>query len=226
MSNNSLNKEADHNVEKMKNIQISIEVKPANNIDTSIYEGFYNRYRDMNMSSVELSKLMEIYDKGNQLLNQYYIQCENNTCKTDIIVQIQYVLGQLNHNINTILHSRLQAQLAQTNKLNKDMQNAKSQMRNIQKILKEITTTIISIILAVSIIPTAVSGIQNIDGKYILPFISSISLIGMSSILYVYLIHQVKVNKWAIGVYIISIAVTIMLWLLTWKINITMIPKS
>lgn len=195
-------------------------------IDTKEYHEFLDRYNTFSISKYSIDILMMIYDNGIQLLNQYYIQCNNRQCDINLITKFQFVLGAVNHAINVEHHNELQKRIEETKKLNSDMRSAKSQMRNIQKILKEITTTIISIILAVSIIPTAVAGIQNIDGRYILPFISSISLIGMSSILYIYLIHNVKINKAAIIVYIVSLAVTIALWLLAWEIKIECIPKN
>lgn len=198
-----------------------------NKIETTIYHEFLDEYSKESLGDYEVEELIKAYESGIQLLNDYQIQCSSSIkWDSNLVAKFQFVLGLINHTINMRHHEELQKRIAETDRLNKDMKDAKKKMENIQKILKEITTTIISIILAVSIIPTAVAGIQNIDGRYILPFISSISLIGMSSILYVYLIHNVKINKAAIIVYIISLSVTIILWLLTWKIRLEFVPKN
>ena len=211
---------------KPKNNEVSqskINVGNINEeIDVKIYHEFLDEYNKISLSKHSTETLMMIYETGIQLLNDYYIQCPSSSCDSSLIAKFQYTLALINHNINLKNYSEVNARLKETSKLNDDMRATNGKLKNIQKILKEITTTIISIILAVSIIPTAVSALENINSNFVLPVVSTLVLFGMSMILFVYLIHQVNVNKNALIVYIISMATTIVLWLLTWEIDISL----
>lgn len=194
-------------------------------IDTKIYHNFLDKCSQLSMSELQMKELMIFYETGIQLLNNYYIQCSSEQCDSSIIAKFQYTLSLINHNINIKNYNELNTRLKKNDKLTKDMSYTKGMLKDIQKMMKEITTTMISIILAISIIPTAISVLENINSNYVLPVVATVVLFGMTMILFVYLIHQTRINKSALIIYILSLTSTIILWLLTWKIDISFKPR-
>lgn len=106
---------------------------------------------------------------------------------------------------------------------NKNVNKNNREMKDLRNIIKDITTNIISIILAISIIPTAITVLDNIDPEYVLPVLASVIFFGMNMLMFVFLIHKIKVDFKAIIIYIISLGVMIFFWLMPWKIEFT--PK-
>ena len=96
----------------------------------------------------------------------------------------------------------------------------------IEESQKGIMTNIISIILAVTIIPTALLAIEKIHPNYVLPFVATLVLFGMIMIIFTYYAHNAKPNEIAVAITIGMFAITIILWLLSWEINISFEPKN
>lgn len=122
-------------------------------------------------------------------------------------IDLQYLYNKLSLKLETYKLMR------EINLNKKKEQETEKQLENLQKDMKSITTTIVAIILAISIIPTAISGIQGMNKNYILPFISSIILFGMIMITFTYNIYQDKIKKSTIWIIVITLIITIVLWL-------------
>lgn len=116
--------------------------------------------------------------------------------------------------------------LEKTRNLNDDMHSTKRKLKDIQKTMKEITTTMISIILAISIIPTAIGVLQDVKPEFVLPIVSTVILFGMTMILFVYLINQIKVDCKVIVIYIVMLIITVVFWHLPWHVKIEFVPKA
>ena len=111
------------------------------------------------------------------------------------------------------MNKQLKENIKEAQELRKESDNKNKEIEHIKNDMKSITTTIISIILAVSIIPAAIIGIEKIDSEYILPFVSTVILFGMVMITFVYSIYQdkIKVSTWTI--LIAMLIFTIVLWI-------------
>lgn len=69
-------------------------------IDTKIYHDFLDEYSKASLSQYPTETLMMVYETGIQLLNDYYIQCQELSCDPNLIAKFQYILDSINHNIN------------------------------------------------------------------------------------------------------------------------------
>lgn len=90
---------------------------------------------------------------------------------------------------------------------------------------KSIITTILGIVLAISIIPTAIVGIEKVHPNYILPFISTIALFGMIMIAFIYSIYQSTIKLSTFFILLLFILLTGLLWFSSWNINISAMPR-
>lgn len=182
----------------------------------SEYKEFCNKYINSDFSVYNIQELRNIHEIGNELLNQYFIT-EDYVFEADILIQLQYIVSEAIYNINI-------KQAHDTNisnqDLNKKLENSIKEIKYVKNDIKSIMTTIISIILAISIIPTAIAGIENISPNYILPFLSSVLLFGIIMIIFVYSIYQdeLKTTTWII--LIIALILCSCFWYTSFKIDI------
>lgn len=195
-------------------------------IDTKIYHDFLDEYSKASLSQYPTETLMMVYENGIQLLSDYYIQCQSIPCDSSLIARFQYILALINHNINMKNYNEFNSGFEKTRKLNDDMHSTKRNLKNIQKTMKEIPTTMISIILAISIIPTALGVLDNVKPEFVLPIVITLIFFGMTMILFVYLIHQVIINWKVLLIYIITLVISIVLWCLPWHIKIEFVPQN
>lgn len=216
---NNLNVVSDSNIDKIK---IEIALAKDNSSVENEYRYFCNRYENADFTKYNVERLKNIYEIGNELLNQYFITNCNIT-DSNIVIQLQYIIGNIMYNINIkqaysineqnhALNKKLENTINRAELLEKESTKRSQDIRHVKNDVKSITTTIISIILSISIIPTAIAGIQYIDVNYILPFISSIILFGMITIAFVYSIYQDEVKKSTWAILITAIIITIILW--------------
>lgn len=186
-------------------------------------EKYCNDNTGKNFEIIKTKELKKVYEDGMELLNTYYIM-DNKENIINLILQIQFITSQIKY----IMENRqIKDLIIKNNELNKDLSNTikkaeileenankeKEEITEIRKEVKTIITTIISIVLAISIIPTAIAGIEKVDSNYILPFLSSVILFGVIMIMFVYSIYEnkFKVSTWII--FSIVIIVTLFLWL-------------
>ena len=170
-----------------------------NSNENDEYKEFCCQHMNEDFSQCKVEKLKQIYEIGNGLLNQYFIAgdiiCDNNT-----IIQIQYIVNAIMYQINMkqaydmneknkALNKSLSKNVDDAKKLKRDSQKMASEMKHVKNDVKSIIATIISIIITISIIPTAITGIDKIDANYILPFLSSLILFGMITIIFIYTIY-------------------------------------
>ena len=180
------------------------------NTDQNEYIEFCEKYIGQDFETYKVEELKNIYEIGNGLLNQYFVT-QNGNLDKDLVAQLQYIVSNIMYNVITkqvnntriehkALNNKLEKNIKQAEELNEDFRKEKMDVKNIKKDMKSITTTIISIILAISIIPTAIAGIEKISADYILPFLSSIILFGIIMITFVYSIYQdkLKISTWII----------------------------
>lgn len=104
-------------------------------------------------------------------------------------------------------------------KLENDAKTRTKEIKHVKNDIKNIITTILAIVLAFSIIPTAITGIQKVDTNYILPFMASIIIFGMFMfmVIFIYSIYQdkLKISIWSI--FGVSIIICIGLWIFAIK---------
>lgn len=110
--------------------------------------------------------------------------------------------------------------------LNKQIKIAKKNVGEIKNDTKNIVTTMLGIILAISIIPTAIVGIEKVNVNFILPFISTIILLGMIMIIFVYSIYQDSIKLSTDFIVILFMILTCVLWWMSWNWDIKLTPKN
>lgn len=196
-------------------------------------EKFCKKYGNNDLKVFNIYNLKNICDEGNGLLNNYFIAENKNKIDSKTILQLEYIIMNANYILHvkqmentrqsTVeLREKLNKTMHRANKLEKDAEYRTKELKKVKNDIKSIMTTIISIILAISIIPTAIAGIEKISGNYVLPFLSSIILFGIIMITFVYSIYQdkLKISTWII--LITSIIICILFWYNSFKIDINM----
>lgn len=226
MSSNNKN-----NIEEVSHLNINItEIKQEvaqDKISEKEYKRFCKKYTGINFANYKVRDLKHICDMGNGLLDQYFIVSEKDKNifeDKNIIIKLQHIVNLMVYTImnkenqelyvqNKSLNKQLKENIKEAQELRKESDNKNKEIEHIKNDMKSITTTIISIILAVSIIPAAIIGIEKINPEYILSFVSTVILFGMVMITFVYSIYQdkIKVSTWII---LISMLIfTIVLWI-------------
>ena len=111
-------------------------------------------------------------------------------------------------------------------KLEEESNNRAEQIKDVKNEQKSMIATIISIILAISIIPTAITGIQHIDGNYILPFIASIILFGIIMIAFTYSLYLDRFKKRIFVFLILLVFICGGFWYMAFNFDISVTPKQ
>lgn len=203
-------------------------LKPQNNQD------YINTFKEaIKYQCMEIRKIIDEditdnnYSEIEVLVNSSQDLIEN--CTTDAIfngnkdrnfIDLQYLFNKLSLKLETY------KLMKEINLNKKKEQETEKNLENLQKDMKSITTTIVAIILAISIIPTAISGIQDMDKIYILPFVSSIIFFGMIMITFTYSIYQDEIKKSTCCIIIATLIITIGLWLSTIFLNLDLKTKK
>ena len=168
---------------------------------------FCEKYKNVNFEDLKIKDLKHIYDEGQGLINTYFITCSKEGNEIDkTIIRLETIVTNANNTLSTKQIEKLKESIVRiskesrstmhkSRKIDKDLKNRAKQLEKLKSDQKSIITTIISIVLAISIIPTAVAGIQNIDSNYILPFLSSIILFGIIMISFTYSIYSGSLKK-------------------------------
>lgn len=200
------------------------------------YKEFCNQYMNVDFFQYKVEELKKIYEMGNGLLNQYFIT-GSIICDSDTIFQIQYIVSAIMYQINMkqaydineknkALNKSLSKNVDEAKKLKRDSQKMALEMKHVKNDVKSIITTIISIILTISIIPTAITAIDKIDANYVLPFLSSIILFGMITIIFVYSIYQNKIKLLTWCILLITLMLTIVFWIISFNKDITCLTNE
>ena len=185
---------------------------------------FCEKYGKEDLENIDIYNLKLICNLGNGLLNNYFIT--KDTEKNDIttILQLEYIIMNARYILNlkqientrqsTVeFNEKLNKIINRAEKLEKDTTEEKREIKHMKNDIKSIITTILAIVLAFSIIPTAITAVTKIDTNYILPFMSSIIIFGMFMVIFIYSIYQdkLKISTWII--FSISIIICIGLWI-------------
>lgn len=227
----SLNNLSNIEVVSHSNINIS-EIKQEvehDKISEKEYKRFCRKYTGIDFSNYKVRELKHICDIGNGLLDQYFIVSGKDTDvfeDKNIIIKLQHIVNVMIYTImnkenqelyvqNKSLNEQLRKNIKDAQELRNESNKKNEEIEHIKNDIKSITTTIISIILAISIIPTAIAGIEKIDSKYIIPFVATVILFGMVMITFVYSIYQdkIKISTWII--LISMLAITIIIWIIS-----------
>ena len=97
-------------------------------------------------------------------------------------------------------------------KLEKKTNELENKTKDFEGDLKNHLGTLVGLFLTFTLIPTAISGITLIDGKYILQFVATVVLFGILMVTYIYVLNHVKISKASWIVMSIIILITILLW--------------
>lgn len=222
------------NINKTKIEKVAQENKKNVNILEDCKK-FCQRYSNKDFENYSIDKLKIICDEGNGLLNMYFIADTKDDMQS-IIMQLQYIVMNANYSLNIKqmensrrrnieLSEKLRKTMHRATKLEKESKNRAKQLEDVKNEQKSIITTIISIVLAISIIPTAVAGIQNIDSNYILPFLSSIILFGIIMISFTYSLYLERFRKRIFVFLILLIIICEGFWYMAFKFNISTTPR-
>ncbi|MGN1302999.1 MAG: hypothetical protein ACI4VO_05135 [Clostridia bacterium] len=185
---------------------------------------FCRNYSNKDFKKYDVFNLKNICDEGNGLLDTYFITEENKQENASFIIQLEYIIMSANYAlISKQMENTRQKTVEFNEKINKTTRNAEKleedaklrteEIKHMKNDIKSIITTILAIVLAFSIIPTAITAVTKIDTNYILPFMSSIIVFGMFMVIFIYSIYQdkIKVSTWFIlG---LSVIICICLWI-------------
>ena len=185
---------------------------------------FCEKYGNKDFKRYSVYNLKNICNEGSGLLDTYFITKENNKEHESFIIQLEYIIMSANYAlVSKQMDNTRQKTVEFNEKLNKTMHNAEmiekdakertKEIKHIKSDIKSIVTTILAIVLAFSIIPTAITAITKIDVNYIVPFMASIVLFGMIMVIFIYSIYQdkLKISTWII--FILTIFICVVLWI-------------
>lgn len=185
---------------------------------------FCRNYSNKDFKKYSIFRLKNICAEGSGLLDTYFITEESKQENAGFIIQLEYIIMSANYTlVSKQMENTRQKTVEFNDKLTKTTYNAKrleedakirtEEIKHIKSDIKSIITTILAIVLAFSIIPTAITAITKIDTNYILPFMSSIILFGMFMVIFIYSIYQdkIKISTWI--VFILAIIICIILWI-------------
>lgn len=226
-----------HNAVLEKNIigidknKITVEAKKNENKANVIEDckEFCNRYSNIDFNLLKVAKLREICEQARGMLDNYFII--NEPAYDNTIMKLEHILMNASYVLMMQQISETRQQTAKAlqqihstmhraNRIEKDIQSTSKKMKNVENDIKTIITVIISIVLAISIIPTAIAGIEKVSSNYILPFLSSVVLFGMIMIAFVYSIYQEHLKISTCFILILGIIICIGLWIFSFNINI------
>lgn len=206
-------------------ISNELEKDKSKNSNENFYEEFCNRYLCTNLKEYGIEELEKIYNDGNMLLDLIYDSSKNSTPKeiSTTTMRIQYILTNViyeienkkyekNNKSGVELQNRINSTISQNNAQRKELSQTKREIKRIKNDVNSIMATIISIVLTISIISSAVIGIEKIDPNYIIPFVSSLIFFGMIMILFIYSIYKNKIGVSSWIILTIIFLLCILLW--------------
>lgn len=222
----------------MKLDRTKIESQPNNNIGkvAKLQENIEEQLRAIKMMNNEILKkedifkIEEILKATSLLINDCHITSEFRTSKYENFALLCYEYQRLllkfeTYHIKESLENEKVELSKSINVANDKMGEICTELEDVKTEQKTMITTILGIVLAISIIPTAITGIEHINPSYILPFLSTIVLFGMIMIAFIYSIYQKELKVSTIVILVLFMVVTVILWLSTWNIDISIIPK-
>ena len=203
--------------------------KTNKEVSEDVYKVFTNRILNANLANYGEKELKELYDKCQGLIDEYYITHEHLKIDQEKISKLQYAAMSILYNLNLKakeeINKKIREQDRISNLIKKQAKSISRDNRIIKQEMKTIVVTIIAIVLAISIIPTAISGIEKINPNYVLSFLSSIILFGILMIAFVFSIYDIKLKRITLLIIYVFIVIFIITWLLSWKIDISMVPN-
>ncbi len=240
-SSKKTNSNVANNVGPINGINAQKVIVNKNNYNSSINscEEFYNNVINLDLESMEIEELTEMYDSGNNMLTLFYLLNPNlNSTTRDAISKTQFALSMLIYTINKKNHEQLTKQIQiqkeqieeQTNQIQKLTQINKDLRNNQRKLQKEnkktneqmqtMLTTIISIVITISIVSAAVSAIEYMRPLYILPFVCTIVLVGVFFIAFVMSVHKIRLSKESKFILLSIMGIVIAVWLISLLISL------
>ncbi len=223
----------------MKLDKTKITSQPNNNIGkvAKLQENIEEQLRAIKMMNNEILKkedifkIEEILNATSLLINDCHITSEFRTSKYENFALLCYEYQRLllkfeSYQIKENLENEKIKLNEDINKANDKVKETYEELENLEKDQKSLIATILGIVLAISIIPTAIAGIEHISPSYVLPFLSTIVLFGMIMIAFVYSIYQRKLEWSTVIILMLFIVLTGTLWLSSWNIDISLTPKS
>ena len=234
--NDSLNKRTKKLIDKDRlDISKIKKVATENEKNINILEDckkFCDKYGSVNFKESKIVDLKVIYNEGQGLIDTYFIMSpKENTDIDKTIIRLETIISNAYNTLSTKQIDSLKELIVKVSKesrttmhkarkIDKELKNKAKQIENLKSEQKSIITTIISIVLAISIIPTAVSGIQNINSNFILPFMASIVLLGIIMIAFTYSIYIERFKKRIAIILVIAIALCCGAWYMSLNYNI------
>lgn len=234
--NDSLNKRTKKLIDKDRlDISKIKKVATENEKNINILEDckkFCDKYGSVNFKESKIVDLKVIYNEGQGLIDTYFIMLpKENTDIDKTIIRLETIISNAYNTLSTKQIDSLKELIVKVSKesrttmhkarkIDKELKNKAKQIENLKSEQKSIITTIISIVLAISIIPTAVSGIQNINSNFILPFMASIVLLGIIMIAFTYSIYIERFKKRIAIILVIAIALCCGAWYMSFNYNI------
>ena len=186
----------------------------------------------LKLQSEEISEqnretIKEIIGKADLIITECHTTKKFHTPKNEDFNRLAYEYQRLNLKFESYqISQNIKETMEKATKLEEESIKRAKQLEEVKNEQKTMIATIISIVLAISIIPTGIAGIEHIGGNYVLPFLASIVTFGLIMIAFTYSLYQTEFKKRIIVFLALCMLGTVGLWYISFNFNISVTPKN
>lgn len=225
--NNKTNKEKNNkecNKLNVQKVNIDIDKDKDKDVYSEITKDF-DQYSDIDdLKQYDIDFLTQLYNNIIYSLNSFH----NNNNAADImnynrIMKLHFTCNNIifvieskkyeDNNIKSeLMQKKIEDNISLNKKIKKEMIKTKLGLKKIERQVSSVLATIISFVLSISIISSAIIGIEHINSNYILPYVSTLIFFGMIMILFIFSIYKNKIKFRSWFFIVITCIVSILLW--------------
>lgn len=186
----------------------------------------------LKLQSEEISEqnretIKEIIGKADLIITECHTTKKFHTPQNEDFNRLAYEYQRLNLKFESYqISQNIKETMEKATKLEEESIKRAKQLEKVKNEQKTMIATIISIVLAISIIPTGIAGIEHIGGNYVLPFLASIVTFGLIMIAFTYSLYQTEFKKRIIVFLALCMLGTVGLWYISFNFNISVTPKN
>lgn len=186
----------------------------------------------LKLQSEEISEqnretIKEIIGKADLIITECHTTKKFHTPQNEDFNRLAYEYQRLNLKFESYqISQNIKETMEKATKLEEESIKRAKQLEEVKNEQKTMIATIISIVLAISIIPTGIAGIEHIGGNYVLPFLASIVTFGLIMIAFTYSLYQTEFKKRIIVFLALCMLGTVGLWYISFNFNISVTQKN
>lgn len=181
----------------------------------------------MQIEDDDICKFKELLDDCHKLIEECYFVDDFKTNRYRNFDMLVFELQKKSLKRETYeIDKKLETTKELINEVKKEIRDIKKDTKMMKGDFNSIIPVMLGVVLAISVIPAAIVGIEHINSNYILPFISTVVFCGMMMIVFIYSIYQSKLRIGTLVIISLFIIATIILWLMPWNFNISLTPRN